>query len=143
MIRKLLFGFLTLILFVGFGALGWFLGFRDGVTRAYADTGMALARYHQATRDQQADRATATLNRLTRDSAVHLLNGQHHWPLFFENPYRAQGILAEIRAAWESDAALFREPVMHYPHEPKYADYSAAYERIKPVPPERQVSKQQ
>ena len=141
MIRKILFGLVAVVLFAGTGVLGWFLGFRDGITCAYADTGMKLARYHQAIKDQQPDYAASSLDRLTRDTAVHLLNGQHHWPLIFMNPYRAQGTLSEIRAAWQGDISLFREPVMHYPHEPKYADYREAYERIQPVPPERQVSK--
>ena len=124
---------------------GWWLGFRDGATRAFADTGLILSRYHQATKEGQAERAHAALEGLSAQTAVHLLNGRHHWPLVHENPYRAESALAELRAAWTPEPRAFTlgtSIALRYPYEPAApADYARLFEAVVPVAPERQLSR--
>ena len=140
MIRKIIITIAIVLLVITAGVVGWFLGFRDGVTRSTADAGMYLATYYQALKDNDPAYAAQQLDYLTQNTVIHLLNGQHNFPLYFENPFRAQAVLSELRTAWTIPQHIPWD-AMRYPYESASADYKTLYEQIAPVDPKRQVSK--
>lgn len=129
--RKLIAVVATLVLAAGLLCSGWWLGYRDGVTEAYVATGSELVSYHVAVKSGDSATAAKVIETLTGDSVSMLLDGRHSFPLYFENPHQANGVLSWLRAAWTPQTRRFGSQ-MRYPHrDPSAHDYAKEFEGIR------------
>lgn len=94
--------------FAGLG--GWYLGFRDGASTAYADVSSALITYHLAQSRQDLVTAQRVVHRCTGNMVSHLLNGRHQLPLPHVFPCRSEYALSRLRAVWTPPAGLVLAP---------------------------------
>ena len=70
---------------------------------------------------------------LTGDSVSLLLDGRHSFPLFFENPHRANSVLALLRAAWTPRSKRFGSRIEHPHRSPAAHDYAGEFAGIRPA----------
>jgi hypothetical protein len=123
----------VLLVLLAAGAGGWFLGFRDGASMAYADVSTALTTYHLAQSRQDSVTAQRAVDRCTGNVVSHLLNGRHQLPLVDVFPYRSEYSLAQLRAVWTPPDRLILAPKVEYPYTVRGRKYRAEFEAIRPA----------
>lgn len=131
--RKFLTVVAALVLAAGIAYTGWWLGNRDGLTYAYAEVGLDLVSYHVASKSGDTATAARVIEELTENSVSMLLDGRHSFPLYFENPHRANGVLSMLRAAWSPGTKYFGSPIRHLHRDPAAHDYAAEFQAIQPA----------
>jgi hypothetical protein len=132
--KRRVFTFVMMVVLAGgMGAAGWWFGHRDGMTYAYGEVGGELVSYHLAVKSGDTATAEKVIETLTGDSVSLLLDGRHSFPLFFENPHRANGVLAMLRAAWTPRSKRFGSRIEHPHRSPAAHDYAGEFEGIRPA----------
>jgi hypothetical protein len=131
--RKILTLVSAVVLAGGMGAAGWWFGHRDGMTYAYAEVGGERVSCHVAVKSGDTATAEKVIETLTGDSVSLLLDGRHSFPLFFENPNRANRVLAMLRAAWSPRSKHFSSRIQHPHRSPAGRDYAGEFQGIQPA----------
>lgn len=132
-LKRLLSLIVVLLVFLAAGAGGWYLGFRDGASMAYADVSSALITYHLAQSRQDSVTAQRAVDRCTGNAVSHLLNGRHKFPLANVFPYRSEYALSRLRAVWTPPAGVVIAPGVEYPYTVRGRQYPTEFEAIRPA----------
>ena len=133
LLKPVLLILLSLVTLIGFAVGGWYFGFRDGASCAYADMSSALVDYHLASTRHEPAVAHRVIDRYTGEVVSHLLNGRHRFPPIGIFPYRSTYKLSLLRASWTPLSDVVLAPTVHYPYTPKFRDYRAEFDAVTPA----------
>jgi hypothetical protein len=139
--RKLLTVVAALVLVTGIAYMGWWLGYRDGITYAYTEVGLEMVSYHVASKTGDSATAAKVVEALTEDTVSMLLDGRHSSPVYFESPLRVDSILSMLRAAWSPKTKYFGSRTLHLHRNPAEHDYAAEFQSIQPASSVRLASR--
>jgi hypothetical protein len=110
--------------------IGWRLGLRDGVGSAYSMVSVALRNYHLALQKGDSEVMQKSIERLTEQTACHLVDTDVRSQMTSMIPYKSQASISYLKQAWQPPASAVLFPRPYYPHTPKQRDYRAAIDAI-------------